>query len=156
MLARRGRCEVAAEALRRWMYCTERGEIEWPIPGRQWPQIKRFALVYVALNAGARGRSLELKMVELLHLDAALLAVRGGRPLRAARKLLISGNAARIANVDVVARFSAEALQQTGCVKRCHRGTAAAVQHRRIGIGSDDRERADLTMVERQNAVRIF
>src|SRR5580704_11985957 len=103
MLARRGRCEVAAEARRRRMYRTERREIQRPIPGCQWPEIKRFALVHVALDARARRRSLELEIVELLHLDATLLAVSGGRPLRAARKSLVSSNAARIANVDAVA-----------------------------------------------------
>ncbi len=138
------------------MYCAERREIEWPIPGCQCPQIERFALVHIALNARARRRALELEIVELLHLDAELPALGGGRPLRVARKALISGNAARIANVDVVACFGAQAFQQTCCMKRRYRGTAAAVQHRRIGVGPDDRERANLTSVQRQNAVRIF
>src|SRR5258707_13411934 len=103
MLARRGRREVAAEARRRRMYCAERREIEWPIPGCQCPQIERFGLVYIALNARARGRALELEIVELLHVDAKLSALGGGRPVRVSRKALISGNAARLAMVEVVA-----------------------------------------------------
>src|SRR5882757_7179405 len=102
MLAWRRRREIAAPARRSRMHGTERGEIEWPITGRQCAKIQGFALVYVALNTRARGRSRKIQIVELLHLDAGVLAADAGRPLGVARKTLITSNAARIANVDAI------------------------------------------------------
>src|ERR1700679_1878260 len=156
MLARYRWREVADPTRRSRVHRTERREIERPIAGRQCTKVKWLALIYIAVNTRARRRSRQVEIVELLNLNAGLLAASTGRPLRVARKSTIVGNAARIANVDAIVRFSAQAFQQTGCMKRCERGTAAAAQHRGIGVRSDDGKRTNLGAVERQCALCVL